>query len=84
MSVCMMVLIDLKDQLGYDKFHPDPDHTYRIITEITNKQGLSYRFASSPLPLATTLTADYNFIKKSVRLYTAGSDKSSVEKKNYS
>jgi putative ABC transport system permease protein len=84
MSVCMMVLVNIKDQLSYDKFHPDTDRTYRIITELTNKQGSSYRFASSPLPLAKTLTDDYNFIDKSVRLYTCGGDKASTRKKELS
>jgi putative ABC transport system permease protein len=84
MSVCMMVLIGVKDQIGYDKFHPHPDRTYRIITQLTDKQGSPSRFASSPLPLATTLSNDYNFIEKSVRLYTAGSDRASTGEKEFS
>lgn len=80
----MMVLINIKDQLSYDKFHPNSNRTYRVITELTNKEGSSYRFASSPLPLAATLTTDYKFIEKSVRLYNAGSHKGSTEKKELS
>jgi putative ABC transport system permease protein len=75
MSVCMMVLINLKEQISYDKFHPSSDRTYRVITELINKEGSAYRFASSPLPLATSLTTDYNFIEKAVRLYNSGGDK---------
>ncbi|GEO09209.1 ABC transporter permease [Segetibacter aerophilus] len=84
MSVCMMVLINLKDQISYDKFHPNTDRTYRVITELTNKEGSSYRFASSPLPLANSLTTDYNFIEKTVRLYSAGGDKASTGTKELS
>jgi putative ABC transport system permease protein len=84
MSVCMMVLINLKDQLSYDKFHPNADRTYRVITELTSKQGSSYRFASSPLLLANSLTNDYKFIENVVRLYAAGSDKGSIGKKELS
>lgn len=84
MSVCMMVLISIKDQLSYDKFHPNSDRTYRVITQLTNKQGSSYRFASSPLPLAAALTSDYNLIEKSLRLYTAANDKASAGKKELS
>jgi putative ABC transport system permease protein len=84
MSVCMMVLINLKEQISYDKFHPNSDRTYRVITELTNKEGSAYRFASSPLPLATSLTTDYNFIEKAVRLYNSGGDKGSIGKKELS
>lgn len=80
----MMVLINIKEQLGHDKFHPNSDRTYRVITALTNKEGSSYRFASSPLPLATALTTDYDFIEKSVRLYTDGGDKASAGKKELS
>lgn len=77
----MMVLISIKDQLDYDTFHPHANRTFRIITELTNKQGSTYRFATSPLPLAPTLATDYNFIEKSARLYAAGTDKASTNKK---
>ena len=49
MSVCLLVLLRIKDQVGYDKFHPLADRTYRITTTLTNKQGNTYRFATSPL-----------------------------------
>ena len=81
MSVCLLVLMRLKDQVSYDKFHPFPERTYRIITQITNKQGSEYRLATTPLPLASTLTKDYNFIEKSVRLYPLGSKKASTATK---
>ena len=80
----MMVLITLKDQISYDKFHPNADRTYRVITELTNKEGSSYRFASSPLPLSNSLTTNYNFVEKAVRLYTAAGDKASTGTKELS
>ena len=72
MSVCLIVLIRIKDQVGYDKFHPKSDHTYRIITEITNRQSSMYRLATTPLPLAPNLSRDYNFIDRAVRIYPIG------------
>ena len=81
MSVCLLVLMRIKDQVGYDKFHPNADRTYRIITEITNRQGASYRLATTPFPLAATLSKDYNFIEKSVRIYPFGSKATSSESK---
>jgi putative ABC transport system permease protein len=75
MSVCLLVLLNIKDQLSYDNFHPWPQRTYRIITELTNPQGNTFRLARTPLPLAQKLTNDYNFIEKTVQLYPAGAQK---------
>src|SRR4051812_40246909 len=72
MSICLLVLMGLKDQLSYDQFHPQPERTYRVITQLTNKEGNAFRFASSPMPLATTLLTDYNLTDAITRLYTPG------------
>jgi putative ABC transport system permease protein len=72
MSVCLIVLVRIKDQTGHDRFHPHPDRTYRLITEFTNEQGNRYRLASSPLPLAPYFKDKYNLIESSVRLYPYG------------
>lgn len=81
MSICLMVIIHTNEQLSYDKFHPKADRIYRVITELTNKQGTSYHFASSPLQLSPTLHNDYNFIEKSVRFYNAPAGFASTGKK---
>ena len=82
MSVCLIVLIHIKDQSGYDKFHPHPDRTYRIISHVTNQQGTGYGWATTPLPLATTLAKDYNVVEKFVRIYPFNSKSVHSEKKD--
>jgi putative ABC transport system permease protein len=84
MSICLLVLMHLKDQLSYDDFHPHPNRTYRIITELSNKEGNTFRFASSPLPLAATLSNNYDFIEQATRIYTAPSSKAIANKKEIS
>jgi putative ABC transport system permease protein len=81
MSVCLMVLVAIKDQISYDKFHPHPEKTYRIITELTDKEGRQYRLATTALPLAINLSRDFNIIDKSVRIYPIGSKNGSSESK---
>ena len=81
MSVCLIVLIRIKDQMSYDKFHSKSDRIYRIITQITNRQGSQYRLASTPLPLAADLSKNYEFIDKSVRIYPIGSRPAASESK---
>lgn len=76
MSVCLLVLLRIKDQLGYDKFHPAAERIYRITTKVTNKQGDVFKLATTPLPLVNTLQSDFNLIEKEVRLYPAGGHRS--------
>jgi putative ABC transport system permease protein len=81
MSVCLIVLVGIKDQISYDKFHPHPERTYRIITQLTNREGSQFRLATTALPMATSLSKDYNFINKSVRIYPIGTKAASSETK---
>lgn len=72
MSVCMLVLVHIKEQLGYDSFHPQSDKIYRVITELKNEQGAAYRFATTPLPFLEKLKSSYDVIDKSARVYLPG------------
>ncbi|MBO9566085.1 MAG: ABC transporter permease [Niastella sp.] len=69
MAVCLLVIIRVKDQLSYDKFHPQPDRMYRIITDVTNKEGNDFTLASTPLPLVDKLTTDFDVVESYVRIY---------------
>lgn len=76
MSVCLLVLIRIDDQLSYDTFHPNADRTYRVTTTVTNKEGNVYKLATSPLPLSNTLTSDFNLVEDQARLYPTGNQRS--------
>ncbi|MBC7848413.1 MAG: ABC transporter permease, partial [Chitinophagaceae bacterium] len=82
MAICMLVLLRVKDQLSYDKFLPQTDRTYRIISQLTNKQGTDYRFATSPLPFLGNLTANYNLIENAIRIYRPGTQQVTANKKS--
>jgi putative ABC transport system permease protein len=71
MSVGMMVLVIVLDQLGYDKFHPFPDRTFRVISAYQRSNGQHWALASSPLPLYDALRADTADIDEVVNLYPA-------------
>jgi putative ABC transport system permease protein len=64
----MLVLLRVKDQFGYDKFHPKANQTYRIISQLTNEKGTDYRFAATPLPFLEYFTSNYNLIEKATRI----------------
>jgi putative ABC transport system permease protein len=70
--VCMMVMVQVKDDLSYDLFHPYPGRTYRIISDvIENKDNKHYKLASTPLPLKSQLSQQKDIIEQAVQLYPA-------------
>jgi len=72
LSVCMVVLVQVKDDLSYDLFHPFPERTYRILTDIVeNKNNKQYKLASTPLPLKNVLSQQIDIIEAAVQIYPA-------------
>lgn len=78
MTVGLMVMIRLQDELGFDRFHPYPDRTYRITSEYTKRTGEHWRMASTPLPLEGALGADSGNIEAVVTVYPAFSGTAST------
>lgn len=72
MSVCLLVLVRIKSQVGYDQFHPHPERTYRIISDIFNKDGNEFHFATTPLPLLGSLAGQFDVIESATQLYLPG------------
>jgi putative ABC transport system permease protein len=69
MSACLTVILIIRDQLGYEKFHPATERTYRILSQAyTTDPGGRAKFATSPYPLGETLTSDFAGVEKTVRL----------------
>ncbi len=63
MSVALLQGVILQHEMDYDRFHPNVDRTYRILSGITEPNGNNYVLASSPLPLAASLAADSSKIE---------------------
>lgn len=59
MSVCLLIIMLIKDAYSYDLFHPNEERVYRIITKPDRKNGQAELYASSPFPVGKTLTEDY-------------------------
>ncbi|HEX8676306.1 MAG TPA: ABC transporter permease, partial [Segetibacter sp.] len=83
MTVCMLVLINIKGAYDYDTFHPNSDRSYRITTNLIRKNGEHYLCASSPLALADYLKNNYGVINKCTRVHFSGSEVTGNNKKLY-
>ena len=67
MSLALLIIVLVRQQFTFDNFHSDIDQIYRVNTKAIRKSGGSEAYASSPIPLGTTLMQDYSFIDKVVR-----------------
>lgn len=59
MSVCLLLIMLIKDAYGFDRFHPHADQIYRLLTEAQRKDGHSESYASSPFPVGKSLLENY-------------------------
>jgi putative ABC transport system permease protein len=66
MSVCMLIIMVIADQKGYDRWQSHKDRIYRVQTIGTN--GSRMRTATSALPLGVTLRNDYTGIEAAASL----------------
>jgi putative ABC transport system permease protein len=63
MSVCLLLIMIIKDANGYDKFHLHSDRIYRINTEALRKDGGTEPYATSPYVVGATLASNYTGVE---------------------
>ena len=62
MAVCLLILLWVRDELGYDKFHANYRDIYRTIPEIQGQ-----KFTANPLALAKTFKDQYPEVRQIAR-----------------
>lgn len=68
LSVCLLAIMIIKDANNYDRFHPEAERTYRLLTDAIRKGGGEESYASSPHVVAEALTNDYTYVESWVPL----------------
>ena len=68
MSLSMLIILIVKEQLTFDNFHQDGDRIYRVNTNAIRVEGGSEPYASSPLPLGDVLKEEYSFAETVVSI----------------
>ena len=58
LSVCMLMLLWVHDELSFDRFHEHTDDMYRLISEIHTADHISHN-ARTPNPLGPTLKKEF-------------------------
>lgn len=74
LSVCLMLIMILSDQYGYDNFHEKKDRIFRVTSAKVEKGLTPHKadFATAPLSIPDKLDNTYPFIKNTVRLVDIG------------
>jgi putative ABC transport system permease protein len=68
MSVCILILLWIQDELSYDRFHKNADVICRVTEHQYNSSGDYFPVAVTPWPLAEALKKDFPEIVESCRL----------------
>src|SRR5688572_18487784 len=68
MSLGMLIIMIIKDQLAFDNFHKDSDRIYRVNTRVLHPEWGSIEFASAPLPVGQALNDEYSITENVVRI----------------
>ncbi len=68
MGCCILILLWVRDELSYDRFHENAEKLYRITEHQYNSSGDYFPVAVTPWPLAEALKQDFPEIIESARL----------------
>jgi len=68
MACCILILLWVKDELSFDRFHDNADVIYRVTEHQYNSSGDYFPVAVTPWPLAEALKDDFPEIVDSARL----------------
>ncbi|SEW06222.1 putative ABC transport system permease protein [Chitinophaga arvensicola] len=70
MACCMLIVLYVRDELSFDKFHPHADHLYRVTTSSTRgSSNTTEHDAATQFPIGPNLKKDISGIKEAVRIY---------------
>jgi len=68
MACCILILLWVRDELSFDRFHKNADVIYRVTEHQYNSSGDYFPVAVTPWPLAEELKNNYPEIIESARL----------------
>ncbi|HEY6978512.1 MAG TPA: ABC transporter permease, partial [Chitinophagaceae bacterium] len=71
LAVCLLIVLYVINELGYDKYNANADRIYRIDADIFFNNTL-FTAATSPEPFAPTLMREYPQVEQMVRLNSQG------------
>ncbi|MGB2906942.1 MAG: ABC transporter permease [Candidatus Aminicenantaceae bacterium] len=71
-ACCLLLLLWVQDELGYDRFHANADSIYRLIEKVQRNEGEDHTF-THPAPHAPAAQSKASEIVDYVRIYSQNS-----------
>ncbi len=68
MACCLLISLYVFNELGYDKFHRQAEHIFRVKIEL-DLNGILYKEASIQFPAAEAFLRDFPEVRHAVRFY---------------
>lgn len=68
LSVCLLMITLINDQMMYDQFHVNKDRIYRITTDIKDQHQRSRLHASTTIPIGEHLVKEYTGVEEAVSI----------------
>ena len=66
-TVFLLIFLYVQDELSYDRYHPDHENTYRVVSNLTTP-GNYFEFALTPPHLGERMQEDFPEVLKQLRL----------------
>jgi putative ABC transport system permease protein len=68
MSICLVIILFIREESSFDKFHENRDLIYRVNSKQRFESGMVDNLAASPAPLGPVLKDEYPGVENVVRL----------------
>lgn len=82
MACCLLILLYIRDELSYDRYHEKSARIYRILS-FSTIGGVTRRFAISPAALAPAVTESIPEIESYVRVFNIGDARFRYQDRNF-
>jgi len=69
MACCLLIMLYIRDELSFDRYHENADRIFRVIEEV-RLEGVGEESSSMPFPTGDTLPLEYpDMVEASVRFF---------------
>jgi len=69
MTVCLLIVMIIIDQLSYDNFHKNRERIYRVLTNDEMSDFVVTQFACTAYPMAEYLKSNYPMVEEAVTIH---------------
>lgn len=78
MAACLLILLVVRFETSFDKFHPNHSNTYRVVSVFTRDDGQDYS-PGAAFPVAEGLRVDYPQLKQVASILGSGDDQVTID-----